>query len=58
MLVVASSLVAGMLLSGEDLPKIVDRQFVIIVFSSVMATSRPHHHLTDSYILRGGGLIR
>ena len=39
------------LLTCEDLPEIVNRKLVVIVFRRLWATCRPHHDLTESYVL-------
>ena len=39
------------LLTREDLPKIVNRKLVVIVFCRLRSTRRPHHDLTESYVL-------
>lgn len=47
----ASDGLVDVLLARQDLPKIVNRKLVVTVFCGLMATGRPHHHLTESYVL-------
>ena len=39
------------LLTCENFPKIVNRKLVVIIFRRFWTTCRPHHDLTESYIL-------